>query len=122
MNDRILIQSTTPHLIALQELGRRLARLRKQQGLTQAALAQEAGLGVATIIRIEGGQDAQFSSWIKIFKVLNLSSVLETLLPESVLSPMSEVLGQKQQQKRRQKRQNKNNPLEKKHIWGDGKT
>lgn len=113
MNDRIKITKTTPHLTALRELGRRLALVRKQQRFTQAQLAKEAGLGVATVIRIESGQDAQFSSWIKIFNVLEITPALNALLPEEILSPMSEV-----QKRNRRKKTDSGN----KNIWGDGKS
>jgi transcriptional regulator with XRE-family HTH domain len=107
------ITKTTPHLTALKELGRRLALVRKQQGFTQAELAKEAGLGVVTVLRMESGQDAQFSSWIKLFNVLGVTPTLDALLPEEILSPMSEV--QKQHQRKKPGAKNKN-------IWGDGKS
>ncbi len=107
------ITNTTPHLSTLEELGRRLALTRKQQGYTQARLAEEAGLGVITIVRIENGQDAQFSSWIKIFGVLDKTPVIDALLPEQILSPMSEV----QKQSRRSGKKARSQ-----HFWGDGKS
>ena len=107
------ITKTTPHLTTLKEIGRRLALVRKRQGLTQAELAKEAGLGVVTVVRIENGQDAQFSSWIKIFNVLGMTPSLDALLPEEILSPMSEV-----QKRNRQKKTDSGG----KNIWGDGKS
>ncbi len=107
------ITKTTPHLTTLKELGRRLVLVRKQQGFTQAELAKEAGLGVVTVLRIERGQDAQFSSWIKLFNVLGMAAELDALLPEETLSPMSEV----QKQHRRKKSVSRS-----KNIWGDGKS
>jgi len=107
------ITNTTTHLSTLEELGRRLALARKQQGYTQVQLAKEAGLGVVTIIRIESGQDAQFSSWIKIFNVLEKTPVIDALLPEQILSPMAEV-----QKKRRRGDPTTQGP----HVWGDGKS
>lgn len=106
------ITDITPHNIALVELGRRLALLRKQQRLTQAEIASESGLGIATVNRIEAGQDAQFSSWLKLFKTLGISSALDVLLPEEILSPMAEV---KKQNTRREKPKNEG-------IWKDGKS
>ena len=83
----------TPDGAALAELGRRLEVVRKQLGLSQARLAQEAGLGVATLRRIEDGQDAQLGSWIKLLRALGLSAGLDGLLPESFRSPMADVRG-----------------------------
>ena len=107
------ITETTPHTAALKELGRRLVLLRKQQGLTQAGIAAEAGLGVATVIRIEAGQDAQFSSWLKLFKVLGITPTLDVLLPEEILSPMAEVIKHRRQRKTSSRS---------KGAWGDGKS
>ncbi len=107
------ITATTPHLTVLEELGRRLVLARKKQRYTQAELAKEAGLGVVTVIRIERGQDAQLSSWIKICSVLGVTPALDALLPEEILSPMSEV----------QKRNRQGEAVTKSQtIWGDGKS
>lgn len=107
------ITDITPHNAALVELGRRLALLRKQQRFTQAQIASESGLGIATVNRIEAGQDAQFSSWLKLFKTLGISSALDVLLPEEILSPMTEV--------RKQSRKRRALP-KKKATWQDGKS
>ena len=107
------ITATTPNSVALKELGRRLVLLRKQQGFTQARIAAEAGLGVATVIRIEAGQDAQFSSWLKLFNVLGITQALDVLLPNEILSPMAEVIRQSKPRKAASKSKN---------IWGDGKS
>jgi len=107
------ITDTTPHNTALIELGRRLTLLRKQQRFTQARIASESGLGIATVNRIEAGQDAQFSSWLKLFRALGISSALDVLLPEAILSPMTEVRNQNRKRK---------TESEKKVAWEDGKS
>ena len=83
----------TPETEMLRELGARLARIRKQQGYTQPDLADEAGLGVATLRRIEGGQDSQLESWLKLLKALGMAHAIDDLLPEDFRSPMAEVRG-----------------------------
>lgn len=107
------ITQATPHNTALEELGRRLVLQRKQQGFTQAQIAAEAGLGVATINRIEAGQDAQLSSWLKLFKVLGNTEALDAVLPEAIHSPMAEVKKQRKQRR---------SVSEARAIWGDGKS
>jgi len=89
------IVNTTPHAAALKELGRRVALARKNKRMNQTGMAKASGLGVATIARIEAGQDAQFSSWLKIFAVLGLKEGLDQLLPKNLTSPMSEAKGRK---------------------------
>ncbi|MDM3870011.1 helix-turn-helix transcriptional regulator [Porticoccus sp. W117] len=88
------INNLTPDTTALQELGTRLARIRKQRGYSQQRLADDAGIGVATLRRIEDGRDSQLGSWIKLLKALQMSSAIDSLLPESFQSPMAEVKAQ----------------------------
>lgn len=85
------LTNLTPESQCLQELGTRLAHIRKQQGYSQASLATAAGLGIATLRRIESGQDGQISSWLKLLRALGMANALDTLLPEDFRSPMAEV-------------------------------
>lgn len=87
------IQSLTPTIQVLKELGLRLARLRKQQGLSQAQLAAAAGVGIATLRRIEDGKDGKLGSWTRLLLALHQDSSLDQLLPEAVRSPLAEVKG-----------------------------
>jgi len=90
------IDVLTPDTAILQELGSRLAKIRKVQGYSQDKLAAEAGLGVATLRRVEDGKDAHLGSWLKLLKVLGMTTSIDTLLPESYNSPMAEVLSAKE--------------------------
>lgn len=72
----------------LAEIGERLARRRLALGLTQAALARQAGVGKRTLERIEAGASAQLSSLIRILRVLDLLPSLERAIPEAGPTPM----------------------------------
>lgn len=110
------IDYLTPEATILKELGQRLARIRKQQGMSQTQLAQEAGLGVATLRRIEAGRDSQMESWLKIMKCLRMVSSIDALLPETFNSPRAQALSEA---KRRRKRTEANPaPIK----WGDQQT
>ena len=98
----------TPNAAMLAELGERLARLRKQRGLTQEALAAEAGLGVATLRRIEDGSDGKLGSWLRLLKALDLAASIDGLLPEDLRSPMAEA---------RQQRRRRGGDTD--FVWGD---
>jgi transcriptional regulator with XRE-family HTH domain len=87
------IDALTAEATVLAELGRRLARLRKQRGMSQDQLAEQAGIGIATLRRLEGGHDGQLGTWIKLMKALGRAGAIDALLPESYRSPMAEVLG-----------------------------
>ena len=89
------ISETTPVIPALAELGQRLAKYRKHQGLNQTELATDAGIGVATLRRIEDGRDAQMGSWLKLLMALGDSESIDALLPEKLNSPMADVKGRK---------------------------
>jgi transcriptional regulator with XRE-family HTH domain len=72
----------------LGEIGHRLARRRLASNLTQAALAERAGVSKRTVERVEAGDSAQLSSWIRILRVLDLVEGLELLVPDPGPSPM----------------------------------
>ncbi|MFT4516391.1 MAG: transcriptional regulator with XRE-family HTH domain [Planctomycetota bacterium] len=94
------IDQLTPSAAVLDELGKRLTCIRKQQGYSQEALAQLAGIGVATLRRVEDGNDGKLGSWIRILKALRLESSIDTLLPENFRSPMAEVKAGRKSSKR----------------------
>ncbi|ETN92519.1 DNA-binding transcriptional repressor PuuR [Gammaproteobacteria bacterium MOLA455] len=100
MVNSMKIDYLTPEGATLIEMGKRLARVRKQQGFSQTRLAEEAGLGVATLRRIESGQDGQMVSWIKLLKALRMTAAIDALLPERFASPMAEVLSAAKQRKK----------------------
>ena len=84
----------------LEELGARLSRHRIEMGLTQAALAKQAGVSKRTVERIEDGHATQTPTLIRILRVLQLMAELNTLVPEPRLSPM-EYLKLKGKERRR---------------------
>ena len=107
------IDSLLPNRVILSELGQRLARIRKQQGFSQTRLAEEAGLGVATLRRIEAGQSGQMDSWLKIMKALRMTASVDAFLPENFDSPRAQVWSEK---KGRGKKSSKENSV---IQWGD---
>ena len=86
------ITEFTPETDILKEFAKRIARIRKAQGYSQTELAKEAGLGVATLRRIEAGHDSQLESWLKLLKALDMASAIDSLLPETFNSPRAEAL------------------------------
>ena len=84
----------------LQLLGERLAALRLARNLTQKQLAEQAGLGLRTVQRLELGAAAtQLSGFIRVCRVLGLVEQLDTFIPEPPVSPMAQL--QQQGRKRR---------------------
>ena len=85
----------------LQELGARLTRARIEHNLTQAALAEQAGVSKRTVERLESGEVAtQLSGFLRVCRALGLLERFEALLPEPAPSPMAQL---KQQGRKRQR-------------------
>lgn len=72
----------------LRELGERIARYRLNRNMTQAALADEAGISTRTMIRLEDGESSQLQNFIRVLRALSLLENLETLVPPPPLSPI----------------------------------
>jgi transcriptional regulator with XRE-family HTH domain len=76
----------------LAEIGTRIARRRLDLGLTQAQLAEQAGVAKRTLERVEAGASAQLSGMIRLFRVLDLLPGLDHMLPEGDARPMDLLL------------------------------
>ena len=71
-----------------QILGARIERYRIEARLTQAELAEQAGVGKRTLERIEAGRGAELGTLIRILRALNALDGFERLLPELPASPI----------------------------------
>ncbi|MFV8816770.1 helix-turn-helix domain-containing protein [Haliea sp. E17] len=74
--------------VILGEIGERLAARRIDLQLTQAAVAEQAGIAKRTLERIEAGHSSQLSSLVRVLRVLDAMAGLETLVPEAGPRPM----------------------------------
>lgn len=85
----------------LKVIGERLAGLRLARNLTQQQLAEQAGLGLRTVQRLELGMAAtQLSGFVRVCRVLGLVEHLESFIPEPAVSPMAQL---KMQGRKRQR-------------------
>lgn len=76
----------------LQLLGQRLAQLRLAKNLTQGQVAEQAGVGLRTVQRLELGASAtQLSGFLRVCRVLGLVERLDLLVPAAVVSPMAQL-------------------------------
>jgi len=75
----------------LADIGQRLARRRIDLELTQADLAEQAGVGKRTVERIEAGGSSQLSSLIRVLRVLELLAGLDLLVPKAGPRPMDQL-------------------------------
>ena len=103
----------------LAEIGARLARSRLEQHLTQANLAEQAGVSKRTVERIESGASAQMSSIIRILRVLNMLPGLDLMIPEAGPSPMDLLRHRGKVRKRASSRGRSDRPSDKPWSWDD---
>ncbi len=60
-----------------QENGARLRELRLERRISQNQLADEAGVNVSQVSRVEAGRDGQLSTWLKLYRGLGYDIRLE---------------------------------------------
>ncbi len=78
--------------VLLRLVGERLSGFRLERNLTQQQLAEQAGLGLRTVQRLELGAAAtQLSGFIRVCRVLGLVENLEAFIPQPALSPMAQL-------------------------------
>lgn len=102
----------------LEQVGERLSRRRIDQGLTQAELASQAGIGRATVERLEAGRSTQMSSLIRVLRVLGLLDDFLHAIPESIQGPM-DLLKERPGPRQRASSRRKSPGKEESWQWGD---
>jgi transcriptional regulator with XRE-family HTH domain len=112
------IQTELSDGAVLDELGGRMARCRLDLQLTQAELAEQAGVSKRTVERIEAGATTQVSTLIRILRVLNLLDGLDQLVPEAGPRPMDILKLKKKAGRKRASSRRKKAPGGEWH-WGD---
>ncbi len=106
----------------LQELGSRLAAARLARNLTQAALAQEAGVSKRTVERLESGEVAsRLSALVRVCRVLELTDRLDALVPPAVPGPVELLQTAGRGRKRASRPRQPADGSPRKWTWGDGK-
>lgn len=106
----------------LAELGRRLERHRIQRNRTQAETAERAGIGRATLQRLERGESVQMTSMIKLLRELGLLTAIDAAIPESIDLPIAQL--EREQRKRRKRARGSRGVPPAEHVeepwrWGD---
>ena len=102
----------------LLEVGGRIARSRVDQQLTQAELAEQAGVSKRTVERVESGASVQFTTIIRILRVLELLQGVEGMVAEPVARPM-ELLKNSGKQRRRASSTGRVKEQAEPWSWGD---
>lgn len=106
----------------LAELGRRLERHRVQRNRTQAEMAEQAGIGRATLQRLERGKSVQMTSMVKLLRVLGLLAALDDAVPESIDLPIAQLEREQRKIRRRARGSRGGSPAESSERswrWGE---
>ncbi|PIE74674.1 MAG: transcriptional regulator [Deltaproteobacteria bacterium] len=102
----------------LTEIGKRIARYRIDQQVTQADLAEQAGVSKRTVERLEAGASVQFSTIIRIMRALNLSRGLDQMIPAPSPRPMA-LLKQKGKVRQRASSRSRSDTVPETWSWGE---
>lgn len=102
----------------LREIGERLAAHRLARNLTQQSLAEQAGLGIRTVQRLEAGEGAaHLSGFLRVCRVLGLLDQIDALIPVPAASPIAQLKLQRKQRQRATRAVKERAP--KKWTWAD---
>jgi transcriptional regulator with XRE-family HTH domain len=69
-------------------LGESLRALRLQRNLSQAALAERAGIGVNTLKNLEGGKGGTLRTLLQVLRAFGKDEWVKTLAPTVSISPL----------------------------------
>ena len=94
------IRQTTRTPAILSELGYRIERLRLQRNQPLASLAEAAGVGTATLQRLESGKGVNLTTLIQVLRALNRLGDLDNIVPDAEVSPF-ELSGSRSQPRQR---------------------
>ena len=99
------------------EIGARLARLRLSRNVTQATLAEEAGIGVRTLRRLEAGEPSTLDTFLRVAEALDLEDAILSALPEGQIRPIERVSKKGSERQRARPTQKKTGQST--WVWGD---
>lgn len=74
----------------LQLIGEGISRYRLNRNLTQTQLADDAGVSLSTLNRMESGSSSQINNLVRVLRALNLLENIGLLIPEPATSPIQQ--------------------------------
>lgn len=90
MADNRQMSAKTPETIS-RDIGGKLERLRLSRNITQAALAQDAGISERTLRRLESGDNPTLDSLIRVLISLKIPQNIDVLVPDPRVRPIERV-------------------------------
>lgn len=77
-----------PLIALLADLGQQLEAYRISRNLKQAELAELAGIGRSTLVRMEAGKGGTIDSLARVMRALGLGERLLEIVPDAKVSPL----------------------------------
>ena len=103
----------------IEALCRRLEEIRLSRNVSQAGLAEEAGVSRSTMTRIADGKPISLDSFVRVMQALRLTSHLAALLPDPSVRPVDRVrFGGSQRRRARPKSDSESTGDRPKWTWG----
>lgn len=99
------------------EVGNRLAKIRLARNITQKTLAEEAGIGLRTLRRLETAQSSSLDSFLRIVIALGLTDDLLGAFPSHEIRPIERM--DSHRQKRKRARPSKSDAHDTPWSWGE---
>lgn len=100
------------------DICKKLERIRLLKNISQAKLAEAAGISRRTISRMENGGGISLDTFIRVMQVLNLTDHLTAMLPNSEIRPIERV-GRKGKSERKNASSPRTPKKAKKWEWGN---
>ena len=108
--------TSSPHGLK-NEVGSRLARIRLSRNITQMALAEDAGIALRTLGRLEKGRSSNLDSFLRVVAALGFADDLLDAFPSHELWPIERM--DTHQKKRKRARPDKSELADKPWSWID---
>lgn len=115
------IKETMTEATLIAELGARAQQHRVGMNVTQAQLAEAAGVSARTVERLEAGQSIQVDNLVRVLRALRLIENLEHLIPDASVRPMQLAGTKSTRRKRASTRRSLRQPETTDWVWGDEK-
>lgn len=100
------------------EIGSRLARLRLSRNVTQSMLAEDVGIGVRTLRRLEAGEPSTLDTFLRIAQALDLGDAILSALPAGQIRPIERISRAGAERRRARPRPQTSQQLD--WTWSDG--
>ena len=111
-------QTTAPNSESIErDLCKRLESIRLMKNISQATLAETAGVSRRTIGRMESGEGVSLDTFLRVMIALDLTDHLAALLPDSAIRPIE--LADRQRQRKNASSPRKPKTESDGWQWGD---